>query len=322
MAVKRILAVIRAWARVPASVLVSVLVSTVLCLLLAFPTLAQAQDIPERAMVTGVVGYPQRFTLSCESRSAVDWAGYWGVSIREKKFLNSLPRSDNPETGFVGSPSGEWGGVPPNSYGVHAGPVAAALRSYGLQAEAYRGLSWDELRAEIATGRPVIVWVIGQMWPGSPQRYSASDGQATTVARYEHTMILVGYDPHSVRVVDAFSGRTLSYPLRTFLASWKTLGRMAILGSAAPAEVREPPPAPALPAELSVHSFFPMAYKTPSGGLVDQTLAEAPAAYTVKRGDYLTDIARRFGLDWQRLASLNGIEYPYVIRVGQTLRFH
>ncbi|MGW8250240.1 MAG: C39 family peptidase [Anaerolineales bacterium] len=162
------------------------------------PTLALAQSIPERAAVSGLVGYPQRFTLSCESRSAVDWAGYWGVNIREKKFLNSLPRTDNPDTGFVGNPNGEWGSLPPNSYGVHAEPVAALLRAYGLQAEAISGLSWDELRAEIAAGHPVIVWVIGQMWRGSPQRYTPSDGQTTTVARYEHTMILVGYDPQRV----------------------------------------------------------------------------------------------------------------------------
>jgi len=87
--------------------------------------IVQAQDLPERASVSGLAGYPQRFSLSCESRSAVDWAGFWGVSIREKRFLNELPRSDNPDAGFVGDPDGEWGNLPPRSYGVHAEPVAA-----------------------------------------------------------------------------------------------------------------------------------------------------------------------------------------------------
>ena len=50
---------------------------------------------------------------------------------------------------------------PPGPYGVHAAPVGRLLRAYGLPADDKRGLSWDELRAEIAQGQPVIVWVIG-----------------------------------------------------------------------------------------------------------------------------------------------------------------
>jgi uncharacterized protein YvpB len=121
-------------------------------------------------------GVAQSLSLSCEARSAVDWADFWGVSIRERKFLSKLPRSDNPDTGFVGNPSDAWGQIPPHSYGVHAEPVAALLRDYGLQAEARRGMQWDELRSEIAAGRPVIVWVIGQVWRGTPVKYTASDG--------------------------------------------------------------------------------------------------------------------------------------------------
>ena len=142
--------------------------------LLVFPAPGRAEPIPDKAYISGVVGYPQRFTLSCESRSAVDWAAFWGVNIREKKFLNSLPRSDNPDAGFVGNPNDEWGNLPPYSYGVHAEPVAALLRQFGLQAEARRDLSWDDLRSEIAAGHPVIVWVIGQMWRGTPVRYKNS----------------------------------------------------------------------------------------------------------------------------------------------------
>lgn len=296
-------------------------------MLLGFPASAPAQALPEQAYISGLVGYPQRFSLSCESRSAVDWAGFWGVSIREKKFLNSLPRTDNPDTGFVGNPSAEWGYLPPDSYGVHAEPVAALLREYGLQAEAHRGLTWDDLRSEVATGRPVIVWVIGQMWPGNPVNYTATDGHTTAVARFEHTMVLVGYDPARVHVVDAFSGRTLSYPVKRFLASWKVLGRMAVVGGGQVAPVSTPAPdsenalpAPVPAGALSNLSYFPAAYKASSTARDDSALQSAPLTYTVKRGEYLLEIARRYGLDWQRLAQMNGIPYPYVVRTGQVLR--
>jgi len=295
--------------------------------LLLIPAPGRAEPIPDKALISGVVGYPQRFTLSCEARSAVDWAAYWGVNIREKKFLNNLPRSDNPDTGFVGDPNDEWGNLPPYSYGVHAEPVAEVLRQFGLRAEARRDLSWDDLRAEIAAGRPVIVWVIGQMWRGTPVRYKAQDGNTTRVARFEHTMVLLGYTPKRVHVLDAFSGQTQTYPLNTFLTSWDTLGRMAITGngSQTTAEDQDEPADPAepglaLPPEFKHHSFMPLVFG-PTGPLQALSAAgEIPYTYTVKPGDYLADIARRYGLVWWQLAALNGLEYPYVIHARQVLR--
>lgn len=41
--------------------------------------------------------------------------------------------------------------------------------------------------------------------------------------------------------------------------------------------------------------------------------------YVVKRGDYLVDIARRFGVDWRAIAALNRIEDPSRIYPGQVL---
>jgi lipoprotein NlpD len=43
--------------------------------------------------------------------------------------------------------------------------------------------------------------------------------------------------------------------------------------------------------------------------------------YLVRRGDTLYSIAFRFGWDWQALAARNGIASPYLIRVGQVIRF-
>jgi lipoprotein NlpD len=43
--------------------------------------------------------------------------------------------------------------------------------------------------------------------------------------------------------------------------------------------------------------------------------------YQVQRGDTLYSIAFRFGWDWKALAARNGIVEPYLIRVGQVIRF-
>ena len=190
---------------------------------------AQVEVPPDSALVEGVSGYTQSLPLSCESRSAVDWARFFGVEINELEFQYALPFSDNPETGFVGDPRDMAGGIPPNSYGVHAGPVATLLRAYGVAAEDHRWLSYDNLRWEIASGRPVIVWVINSVWPGSGISYTASDGQTTTVAALEHTVMVVGYTPDSVIVQDG--GGRYQVSVDRFLNSWGALENMAVMAN-------------------------------------------------------------------------------------------
>jgi uncharacterized protein YvpB len=289
-----------------------ILVITMTLLCLASPLPVQADSLPDQAVIRGVVGHAQSYSLSCESRSAVDWAAFWDVDIRERKFLANLPRSDNPDAGFVGRPTDAWGNIPPQSYGVHAAPVAALLREYGLQAESHRGLKWSEARAEIANGRPVIVWVIGQMWRGIPQRYIASGGHKTTVARFEHTMILVGYSPTEVQLVDAYSGETKTFSLRNFLVSWGALGNMAVTGQATPEEP---------PAELAIpQAYLPVIIDhSPGGARVDQPRA-SNKTYIVQRGDFLAGIARRLNVNWRKLADLNDLKPPYILYPGQKLK--
>ncbi len=234
---------------------------------LSHPAVVQGSSIPREAYISGFEGHAQSFNLSCESRSAVDWAAFWGFRIRERKFLLGLPRSDNPDVGFVGDPNGAWGDIPPASYGVHAKPVAALLREFGLNAEAQTGMTWDDLRREIAAGRPVIAWVIGQVWPGTPQKYTASNGKVSTVARFEHTVIVVGYNQNSVQIVDAYTGQKQTHPRRAFLASWAVLGNMAITGGGArtqPAGSTQEQPAPVEAHLLPVHVFMPVMYRGPA----------------------------------------------------------
>jgi len=182
---------------------------------------------PPSAQITGIVGHGQSLPLSCESRSAADWAGYFGVQIDELNFLHGLPPSDNPERGFVGSVRGAWGQTPPDPYGVHAGPVASLLRAYGLKARAYHDLTWDQLRAEIASGEPVIVWIVGHVEIGHSLVYTTPNGLEVIVAKYEHTVIAIGYTEDSVMVLDGT--KIYSRPLSIFLNSWGALGNMGII---------------------------------------------------------------------------------------------
>jgi subtilisin-like proprotein convertase family protein len=191
-------------------------------------------DLPKQAQVQGLSGRSQSLPLSCESRSAVDWAAFFGFQINEVDFHYNLPESDNPDIGFVGNVYGTWGQVPPNPYGVHAEPVAALLRDYGLSAYAQRPLSWDGLRAEIAAGRPVIVWIVGApsgfgyeyVVNGIPLYYPPQEGNLTVVAPYEHTVIVSGYTEDTVTYLNG--GNFYTRNINRFLDSWSVLRNMAI----------------------------------------------------------------------------------------------
>lgn len=251
--------------------------------------------IPESAYISGVYGYAQSYVLSCESRSAADLLKYWGINVSETTFFNSLPSSDNPNKGFVGNVNGAWGNIPPNSYGVHASPVAQNLRYYGLDAGAQYGYSYDELKHQIAAGNPVIVWVIGDVWSGTPVSYTSSDGEISTVARYEHSMILIGYDANYVYLVNASNGANETHSISNFLNSWAVLGFQAVI---ADLDESSQPHTPSNESETDIDS----------------------GTYIVRPGDYLTKLAQIWGVRWQDIAVLNNISYPYILHTGQILK--
>jgi uncharacterized protein YvpB/LysM repeat protein len=253
-------------------------------------SIAHGESRPDSAYIPGVIGHPQSYSISCEARSAADLAGFWGISISETDFLQTLPSSDNPDQGYVGNPNEVWGRIPPHGYGVHADPIAATLRDFGLQAEAHHDLTWEDLEGEISAGRPVIVWVIGAMWSGTSVEYQAADGSTSRVAAFEHTMLLTGYSAETVELIDAYSGQYQYYWLSAFLDSWSVLGNMAVFAQGEGSQQENPEP------------------KYPG------------RTYTVQPGDYLMQLARNFGISWEELADLNSISYPYHIFAGQVLR--
>ena len=264
---------------------------------------APQQELPDVAFVDGLVGHGQTYPLSCESRSAADLAGYWGLYVPEVEFFDTLPTSDNPEVGFVGSVYGTWGQTPPNPYGVHAAPVAALLREYGLNAESRKGMTLHELKTEIAAGRPAIVWIVGHVWQGVPIDYTANDGSTVIVAQYEHTMIAYGYDLSGIYLMDAGNAARKAYAYSIFEDSWGVLGNMAVTANGLVGEETPEPTAEPTPEETP----------TPTAPILEE------GQYLVQEGDYIVKLATEWGIDYQVLAELNGLEYPYLIFPGDII---
>ena len=189
------------------------------------PTFSPAY--PDEYYIEKISGHSQYFSIGCEAAAAVDWARYFGVEIIEYNFQFELPKSDNPELGFVGDVRGPWGQAPPYAYGVHAGPVADNLQNYGLVATAVVDITLEDLKAEVASNKPVITWVIGNVVAGVPYEYTDSQGNSVMVAAYEHVVIVTGYSEDSIRYLN--NGKFYETPVDNFLNSWGVLGNMAII---------------------------------------------------------------------------------------------
>jgi uncharacterized protein YvpB len=192
------------------------------------PSVACADDLPPSALVEGLVGHPQEHNLSCESRSATDLAAFWGATFNEDDFFRRLPKSDNPYRGFLGDVDLPAGSMPPVGYGVYVGPVAANLRSFGLSAWARLGWNIDGLRAELAAGRPVIIWATYDMKLPGAQTWVSSDGASSIVVQWQHTFVALGYDEGGIYLVDAYDGARKYFSYEAFIPAWDQLGRMAV----------------------------------------------------------------------------------------------
>jgi len=191
-------------------------------------TSAHAEEPPPPAFVEGVVGHPQEHNLSCESRSATDLAAFWGVAFTEDDFFRRLPKSDNPHRGFLGDVDLPPGTMPPAGYGVYVEPIAASLRSFGLDAQAQQAWSLEDLKAELVAGRPVIVWATYDMKLPRVETWVSSDGAASVIVKWQHTFIAVGYDEGGLYLVDAYDGVKKHFSYKVFMPAWDQLGRMAV----------------------------------------------------------------------------------------------
>jgi uncharacterized protein YvpB len=175
------------------------------------------------------MGQPQSRNMSCESRSAADLAGHWGVAVDELDFLEALGYSDNPHKGFVGDVDASPGSLPPAGYGVYAEPVAATLRDYGLDARPVYQLGLDGIRAELSEGRPVLVWATYGMELHEPMLWKSLDGRVSKVIPFMHTFLATGFDESGLFILDAYNATVQYYPADTFLEVWNQFDQMAVV---------------------------------------------------------------------------------------------
>jgi uncharacterized protein YvpB len=187
-----------------------------------------AGEIQAERQETRLTGKPQRHALSCEARAACDLLAAHGIPAAEDEFLRRLPRSDDPEEGFVGDVDGPVGRLPPESYGVHAPPIAATLRSFRLDARVERGRNLAWLKAEAAAGRPVVVWIPAGCRRVAPVECTSRRGTSFRAVPFEHAVLVIGERPGRVVWLDPASGEVQDADDAVFDAAWALFDRAAV----------------------------------------------------------------------------------------------
>lgn len=205
-------------------VVAAILASLLACLDFSTVQPARAAEIPVSALIPDMPVFAQQHYLSCEYAAARAAAARWGVNLSEYDFISNIPTSEDPHLGFRGYIDGDWGGT--HSYGIYAEPIALFLATRGLQTK----LLWDgveQVKQEVALGRPVLVWVVGGMGYSTPFEASAN-GNSFLMMPFEHAMTVYGYDENGVYVADPGFGTYDYYSWANFERSWGYLGNMAM----------------------------------------------------------------------------------------------
>lgn len=142
----------------------------------------------------------------CEMTATTMMLQYAGVRVNKQRFAATVPRTNDPQTGFVGDPAsstGVWLYVYPQG-------LLNPVRRYLPTAVDLSGVTLAALKAKVATKRPVVVWVVGL------------DGFAS------HTITVTGYTPTTISYNDPWTGRAAVMANAEFEAMWARNGRRAL----------------------------------------------------------------------------------------------
>jgi uncharacterized protein YvpB len=134
----------------------------------------------------------------------------------------------DPYANFVGNVNGS--DAVPTGYGIYFPVIASIARSHGAPyAVGGEGYAPSTVYDAVAAGHPVQVWVEtawGRTYVGN---WTAWDGRPVRYSLAEHSVVLTGIAPGSVRVNDSWRGATYWVSKSTFEISWADFNNMAII---------------------------------------------------------------------------------------------
>lgn len=159
----------------------------------------------EASWISGVPLIAQRPELpnGCEITAVTMMLQYAGAKVDKMQMAREMPRSSNPEYGYIGQP---W-----DSTGITIFPNAlmSLVEKYAGTAKDLTGQGFDAIKYQIDLGHPVVTWHTLYGFP-------------------YHALVVTGYDKNYVYYNDCWTDKTLQMGINQFINNWNTQNRRAI----------------------------------------------------------------------------------------------
>ncbi len=200
-----------------------------------------------KAMSMPYVNQFPKYPTGCEGASACMLLGYYGYDISLDQMINIIPRKNitmkngkrwGPDINkkFVGDPRGTYTSGTPG-YGIFSPGLTKSLnkaikqRGGGYTAKRISGCSFETMLTYLREGKPVLAWATYKMNVPSTVNswYIDETGKYFSYPRGTHVMIISGYSPSRVTVVDPAGIGVTSYDIGVFEKRWNLLGKQAIV---------------------------------------------------------------------------------------------
>ena len=185
--------------------------------------------------------YRQTRNLNCETAAMQMGLAYYGhyysqdalfayenADLRQAQWINGALHWGDPYTNFVGNVNGSETNL--TGYGVYYPVILSIARSHGVpNAYGGEGFSPGTVYAELAAGHPVQIWMEARWSRPAVRTWTAWDGRSIRYSLAEHSVILTGVSPTSVRVNDDQFGSQYWVSKWTFETRWRDFNNMAVI---------------------------------------------------------------------------------------------
>lgn len=185
------------------------------------PTICQHPDMP-----TG-----------CEATALTMLLNWGGKKLTNHEVVKALPKGDrvslidgvwrggNPFIEFVGDPYEDEG-----SFGVFEEPILKTIDAFmPHQGVDLTNQPFDKLLEIVQRGKPVMAWTtIDQQTTFHSKTWTDQDGQTIKWHRYEHAVVIVGFDDEDIIANDPTTGKEEHYNRELFERNWASMGKRAL----------------------------------------------------------------------------------------------
>lgn len=189
-------------------------------------------------IVSDIITYNQnpKYPNGCEAVALYIMLKHYGVDVTVDSIIDALPRGNTPHyvngVLYGGDPNYEFLGDPrsDDGWGIYdkgLAPIANKFKSGIINGT---GMDFNKIFSLINENRPVLVWTSMDMKKPfvSTSWISEKTGEKIIWKRYNHAVLVIGYNDDSVIVSDPINGRIRYFDRDTFISIYDFMGRKAL----------------------------------------------------------------------------------------------